>query len=50
MQEQPRGKVTPRQLTPKAGLGGVPSAADDANTFGILGFYPWHVSVAHTPS
>lgn len=27
----------PRQLTPKAGLGRVPSAADDANAFGILG-------------
>lgn len=27
----------PRQLTPKAGLGRVPSAADDVNAFGILG-------------
>lgn len=38
MQEQPGGKVTPRQLARQTGLGRVPSAVDDATTFGILGF------------
>lgn len=38
VQEQPGGKVTPRQLAPQAALGRLPAAADDANTFGILDF------------